>query len=193
MADDISRTPTPIDGIAEDWVDTLLDLYPEYHVWLGRPGREGEYADYSPDGVARAAEAAKQTLGSLRTAEPVGAPELVSKLRSRLWTSWTRFAVIPSSRFRRAGSEGQARWTAARSANSRLWRTRTGGIASAAICSRGRSARCGQDVRWISGRPPGAIPASSASAAGRPSHSSTAKTARGSHTSAACRSSGPMR
>jgi len=67
MADDISRTPTPIDGIAEDWVDTLLDLYPEYHVWLGRPGREGEYADYSPDGVARAAEAAKQTLGTLRT------------------------------------------------------------------------------------------------------------------------------
>ncbi|HZK35338.1 MAG TPA: DUF885 domain-containing protein [Aeromicrobium sp.] len=66
MADDISRTPTPIDGIAEDWVDTLLDLYPEYHVWLGRPGREGEYADYSPDGVARAAEAAKQTLGTLR-------------------------------------------------------------------------------------------------------------------------------
>ena len=80
MADDVSRTPTPIDIIAEGWVDTLLDLNPEYHVWLGRPGREGEYADYSPYGVARAADAAKQTLGNLRTAEPVDAIDRVTKL-----------------------------------------------------------------------------------------------------------------
>ena len=80
MPNDISHTPTPIDIIAEGWVDTLLDLSPEYHVWLGRPGREGEYADYSPDGVANSAEAAKQTLGTLRTAEPVDSVDRVTKL-----------------------------------------------------------------------------------------------------------------
>ncbi|MGT2464083.1 hypothetical protein [Sinomonas atrocyanea] len=45
---DQKREPTPVDTIAEEWVDTQLELYPEFHVWLGRPGREGEYADYSP-------------------------------------------------------------------------------------------------------------------------------------------------
>lgn len=80
MADDTSRAPTPIDVIAENWVDTLLDLNPEYHVWLGRPGREGEYTDYSPDGAARAAEAAKRTLGTLRRAEPEDDIDRVTKL-----------------------------------------------------------------------------------------------------------------
>ncbi len=44
--------PTALDRIADEWVETLLGLYPEMHVQLGRPGREGEYADHTPDGHA---------------------------------------------------------------------------------------------------------------------------------------------
>jgi len=44
-----ARPTTPIDAIAETWVDTELDLFPEYRVYLGRAGHEGEYADYSPE------------------------------------------------------------------------------------------------------------------------------------------------
>ncbi|HEY2555466.1 MAG TPA: DUF885 domain-containing protein [Diaminobutyricibacter sp.] len=74
------RTPTPIDTIAEEWVDTQLELFPEYHVYLGRPGREGEYADYSPAGSERAAEAAKRTLAAIRSAEPVDDIDRVTKM-----------------------------------------------------------------------------------------------------------------
>ncbi len=74
------RTPTPIDTIAEEWVDTQLELFPEYHVYLGRPGREGEYADYSPAGAERAQEAAKRTLAAIRSAEPVDDIDRVTKM-----------------------------------------------------------------------------------------------------------------
>ncbi len=74
------RTPTPVDTIAEEWVDTTLELSPEYHVYLGRPGREGEYADYSPAGSDRAAEAAKRALAAIRAAQPVDDIDRVTKM-----------------------------------------------------------------------------------------------------------------
>ena len=66
-----TRTPTAIDAIAEDWVDTELDLFPEARVMLGRPGREGEFGDYSPDGANAHADAARDTLARLRGAPAV--------------------------------------------------------------------------------------------------------------------------
>ena len=63
------RTPTPIDAIAEDWVDLELDLAPEARVMLGRPGREGAHGDYSPAGADAAADAARRTLARLRAAD----------------------------------------------------------------------------------------------------------------------------
>lgn len=75
-----ARTPTPIDAIADEWVDTQLDLYPEFRVHLGRPGREGEYADYSPAGAEQAIAAVKQTLAKIRAAEPVDEVDRVTKL-----------------------------------------------------------------------------------------------------------------
>ncbi|MDQ1582128.1 MAG: hypothetical protein QOF36_182 [Microbacteriaceae bacterium] len=74
------RTPSPIDAIAEAWVDTELELFPEYHVYLGRPGREGEYADYSPAGAERAAEEAGKALAKIRAAEPVDDIDRVTKM-----------------------------------------------------------------------------------------------------------------
>lgn len=66
---DATRTATPMDRLAEQWLDTLLELNPELHVELGRPGREGQYADLSPDGHAAAADAARSTLAAARRTE----------------------------------------------------------------------------------------------------------------------------
>ncbi|GAA0414896.1 DUF885 domain-containing protein [Leifsonia naganoensis] len=74
------REPTPIDTIAEAWVDTQLELNPEFHVWLGRPGREGEYADYSPAGSERTIGEVKKALAAIEAAEPVDEIDRVTKL-----------------------------------------------------------------------------------------------------------------
>jgi uncharacterized protein (DUF885 family) len=77
-ADSAARRPTPVDAVAEGWVDTLLELSPELHVHLGRPGREGEYSDYSPDGHERRADAARRALASLAAAHPVDEVDVVT-------------------------------------------------------------------------------------------------------------------
>ncbi|MGA0565941.1 DUF885 domain-containing protein [Rathayibacter sp. KR2-224] len=74
------RTPTPIDALAEEWVDTQLELMPEWHVWLGRPGREGEYSDLSPEGHERVAEAQADMLRRVQATEPVDDVDVVTKL-----------------------------------------------------------------------------------------------------------------
>ena len=75
-----ARPTTPIDAIAETWVDTELDLFPEYRVYLGRAGREGEYADYSPEGAERVISAVRKTLASIQAATAVDAVDEVTKM-----------------------------------------------------------------------------------------------------------------
>ncbi len=77
MAD--PRTPTPVDELAETWLDTMLGLSPELHVHLGRPGREAEYSDRSPDGVAAQADAARSMLDRVRAAVPDDAVDEVTR------------------------------------------------------------------------------------------------------------------
>ncbi|GAA1741560.1 DUF885 domain-containing protein [Aeromicrobium alkaliterrae] len=76
----MERTPTPLDRVAEDWLETLLELQPEWHVELGRPGREGEYADLSPDGHAAMADAARATLRAVAATEPLDEVDRVTAL-----------------------------------------------------------------------------------------------------------------
>ncbi|RYJ00070.1 MAG: DUF885 family protein, partial [Actinomycetales bacterium] len=76
----MNREPTPMDRVAEGWLDTLLELQPEWHVELGRPGREGEYADHSPDGHAALASAAAATLRTVRETEPLDDVDRVTRL-----------------------------------------------------------------------------------------------------------------
>ena len=64
MAED--RDPTPMDDLAESWLDAMLELTPELHIHLGRPGRESDYSDHSPDGVAARADAARSVLDRVR-------------------------------------------------------------------------------------------------------------------------------
>ncbi|MCU1544528.1 MAG: hypothetical protein JWM50_2393 [Microbacteriaceae bacterium] len=74
-----TREPTAVDAVAESWVDTQVDLYPEFRVYLGRPGREGEYADYSPEGAERAIAETRRALAEIRAAVAVDDVDAVTK------------------------------------------------------------------------------------------------------------------
>jgi len=62
------RVPTPIDDIAERWVDTTIDLDPTVATWIGRPGRTGGYGDLSPEGHERRVEAVRSVAAELAAA-----------------------------------------------------------------------------------------------------------------------------
>ncbi|RYJ06689.1 MAG: hypothetical protein EON52_05085, partial [Actinomycetales bacterium] len=69
----MTREQTPLDALGEQWLDTLLELQPELHVHLGRPGREGEYADLSPDGHQQLLDAGAAVLRQARERRRRGA------------------------------------------------------------------------------------------------------------------------
>ncbi|RPE75059.1 MULTISPECIES: DUF885 domain-containing protein [unclassified Frondihabitans] len=73
------RSSTPIDAIAERWVDTLVDLSPDWAIWLGREGGPNRYADYSPEGQARYVAAVRETLAELGATEPADDVDRVTK------------------------------------------------------------------------------------------------------------------
>ncbi|TCJ00756.1 DUF885 domain-containing protein [Aeromicrobium sp. IC_218] len=75
-----NREPTALDRVAEDWVDTVLDLQPETAVELGRPGYEGRYGDLSPEGHEAFAEAARATLATVRETPVADAVDEVTRL-----------------------------------------------------------------------------------------------------------------
>jgi uncharacterized protein (DUF885 family) len=74
-----ARQPSEIDRIAEEWVSTLADLDPDVAIWIGLPGRHGEYADTSPAGHERYIAEARRTLAALQSAEPVDDVDWVTK------------------------------------------------------------------------------------------------------------------
>ncbi|MCD9200095.1 DUF885 domain-containing protein [Aeromicrobium wangtongii] len=73
------REPTPLDDLSEQWLDTLLELSPELHIHLGRPGRESEYTDHSPDGVAARVDATRAVLDRVRGLRPEDATDQVTQ------------------------------------------------------------------------------------------------------------------
>ncbi|MEV8272734.1 DUF885 domain-containing protein [Microbacterium sp. NPDC077184] len=74
-----SRTPTPIDTIADAWVDTIAELEPTVATYIGRFEHNGRYGDYSPEGHDRVVAAARSTLADLTAAEPVDDIDRVTK------------------------------------------------------------------------------------------------------------------
>jgi uncharacterized protein (DUF885 family) len=80
------REPTAIDGIAEQWVTTLVDLDPDVAIWIGLPGRLEEFGDFSPEGHERQAAAAQATIAQLDASTPVDEVDAVTlaDLRSSL-------------------------------------------------------------------------------------------------------------
>jgi uncharacterized protein (DUF885 family) len=73
------RTSTPIDQIAEAWVDTLAELDPSLATYIGRSQYNDRYADFSPEGHDRRADAMRSTLAALEAASPVDVVDEVTK------------------------------------------------------------------------------------------------------------------
>ena len=73
------RTPTPVDTIADAWVDTLAELDPYLATYIGRSEYNDRYPDFSPDGQQQLVDAARSTLTALDGAVPVDAIDEVTK------------------------------------------------------------------------------------------------------------------
>ncbi|PWB96697.1 DUF885 domain-containing protein [Homoserinimonas hongtaonis] len=74
-----SRTPTSIDGIAEGWISTYIDLDPTVATYIGVAGRLGEYADYSPAGAEAMAEAKRKVIAALDATDAVDSVDRVTQ------------------------------------------------------------------------------------------------------------------
>ncbi|WP_424935733.1 MULTISPECIES: DUF885 domain-containing protein [Bacteria] len=74
-----TRVPTAIDKVAEEWVDTLVDLSPITATYIGRNEANGRLDDLSPDGHARGIEATKRALAALEGLEPSDAIDVVTQ------------------------------------------------------------------------------------------------------------------
>ncbi|WP_457098707.1 DUF885 domain-containing protein [Microbacterium sp. P5_E9] len=75
-----ARTATPIDTIADAWVDTLAELDPALATYIGRFEHNDRYADFTPEGHDRVAEEARRTLHALEATAPADAIDEVTKL-----------------------------------------------------------------------------------------------------------------
>ena len=86
MTPDTARTSTAIDEIAEEWVDTLVDLDPTVGTYIGRTAGDGRYGDYSPAGHVRFVDEAKKTIARLDSVRAVDSVDEVTQtdLRSEL-------------------------------------------------------------------------------------------------------------
>ncbi|RFA21268.1 DUF885 domain-containing protein [Subtercola boreus] len=85
-SEDVPRTPTAVDRIAERWVDTLVDLEPAVGTYIGRNEANDRYGDYSPAGHESYVAAVRSTLADLDAATPADEVDAVTRtdLRSEL-------------------------------------------------------------------------------------------------------------
>jgi uncharacterized protein (DUF885 family) len=66
-----TRPTTQVDGIANGYLDALVELSPIAATYLGIPGHEEELDDFSPSGYAAHSELRKRTLAALADATAV--------------------------------------------------------------------------------------------------------------------------
>lgn len=76
---DAPRSATPIDAIADAWIDTLAERVPTLATYIGRSEHNARYGDYSPAGADALADEARRTLAELRSADPVDDIDRVTK------------------------------------------------------------------------------------------------------------------
>jgi uncharacterized protein (DUF885 family) len=82
----LARAATAVDAVAERYLDTYARLDPCAATELGITGHDDDVTDYSPQGVAARAEAARATLRELDALKPVDDVDVVTvaALRERL-------------------------------------------------------------------------------------------------------------
>ena len=73
------RNPSAIDKIAEDWVDTIVEISPVAGTYIGRNEYNDRYDDYSPAGADDMAAKARATLAALRDLAPADDVDVVTK------------------------------------------------------------------------------------------------------------------
>jgi uncharacterized protein (DUF885 family) len=76
---DTPRTPTAIDKVAEDWVDTLAYLQPTLGTYIGRDAGNDRYADLSPEGHEQYISAVRRTRSDLAALTPADAVDVVTQ------------------------------------------------------------------------------------------------------------------
>ncbi|MBB3158113.1 uncharacterized protein (DUF885 family) [Microbacterium proteolyticum] len=77
---DAQRTPTPIDTIADAWVDTLAEREPTLATYIGRFEHNGRFGDYSPEGAEALIAEARSTRAALEAADAVDSIDAVTKM-----------------------------------------------------------------------------------------------------------------
>ena len=77
---DAHRSPTPIDTIADAWVDTLAEREPTLATYIGRFEHNGRFGDYSPQGAEALIADARATKAALDGADAVDAIDTVTKM-----------------------------------------------------------------------------------------------------------------
>ena len=73
------RTPTAIDAVADEWVDTIAVLAPTLGTYIGRDEVNDRFGDLSPAGHEEIAAATRATLDRLSALQPVDAIDEVTK------------------------------------------------------------------------------------------------------------------
>ncbi|PKQ35260.1 MAG: DUF885 domain-containing protein [Actinobacteria bacterium HGW-Actinobacteria-11] len=73
------RTPSAIDAVADEWVDTIAVLAPTLGTYIGRDEVNDRFGDLSPAGHEEIAAATRATLDKLSALEPVDAIDEVTK------------------------------------------------------------------------------------------------------------------
>jgi len=75
----VPRTPSAIDTVADEWVDTIAALSPTLGTYIGRTEVNDRFGDLSPEGHEEIAAATRSTLAKLQSLEPVDAIDEVTK------------------------------------------------------------------------------------------------------------------
>ncbi|MGH3690230.1 MAG: DUF885 domain-containing protein [Microbacterium sp.] len=73
------RTPSAIDAVADEWVDTIAVLAPTLGTYIGRDEVNDRFGDLSPAGHEEIAAVTRTTLDRLAALEPVDAIDEVTK------------------------------------------------------------------------------------------------------------------
>ena len=79
MSDSPVRAATPLDRIADAFVDTIATLSPMIATDIGVTGDPRAIDDFSPDGLAAVADATRETLHQVEAAVPVDAIDEVTR------------------------------------------------------------------------------------------------------------------
>ncbi|WP_194763886.1 DUF885 domain-containing protein [Microbacterium sp. UFMG61] len=74
-----TRTPSAIDRVADEWVDTIAVLAPTLGTYIGRDEVNDRFGDLSPEGHQEIANATRATLAKLTALEPVDAIDEITK------------------------------------------------------------------------------------------------------------------